>query len=159
MPSVPNTPGIMAAIQAKCQALQVGGGPFFAASSVIVVTFPDITNQVPCCEVTQFDDDSVRYALGSGAVAGGKIDDSQLFIIELTLDMTNKQAVEQQLAQIRDALTHDFHASAQLATPGVQYSGLEGKGKRGYVWRNGQEWRFYRQVLKVRYEYSVTIVP
>lgn len=159
MPSVPNTPGIMTAIQTKIQGLQVNSATFFAAANVIIGTFPDVTNVTPCCEITQDDDDTKRYALGSGMVAGGKIDDSQLFMLEITLDMTNKQAVEQSLAGIRDALTVAFHASAQLGLAGVQYSGLEGKGKRGYVFRNGQWWRYYRQLLKVRYEYSVTVLP
>jgi len=159
VPNVPNTPGVLAAIQAKVQALQVNSATFFTAANVIIGTFPDVTNVTPCCEITQEDDESKRYALGSGAIAGGKIDDSQLFCIEVVLDMTDKQAVEQQLAGIRDALTVAFHTSAQLALAGVQYSGLEGKGKRGYVFRNGQWWRYYRQLLKVRYEYSVTVLP
>ncbi len=154
-----NTYSIMQAIQSKCQGLQVSGSTFFQASSVIIGTFPDIRDLTPTCEITQSDDLTQRMTTGNGAILGGKIDDSQLFFIEICLDLTNKQTAEQNLAGIRDSLTTAFHASAQLATLGVRYSGLEGHGKRSYIFRNGQWWRYYKQLLRVRYEYAVQVVP
>ena len=155
MPSAPNTPAVMSAIQTICTGLQVGGSTFFVAANVTTGKFKDITNNVPACEITQVDDKAKRYTTSTGLVIqGGKIDDSQLFLIEITLDMTDSVAVETQLAQIRDSLSQAFMSSATLATPGVDYSGWEGDGASGYTYRNGVWWRAYKRKLHARYEYS-----
>ena len=165
MPTAPNTPAVEAAIQAKCQGLQVAGATFFLPTSVEIGKFKDVTDFVPCCEITLTDDESFRLTLGNGIAQGGKIADSELFLIELTLSLADPIAVEKQLAQIRDALSQAFHTSASLALPGVQYSGWQSdhggvlKGQVGYADRNGQRWRVYRRKLYVRYDYSTIIVP
>lgn len=163
MPSQPNTLGIMQSIQTIVQGLQVGGATFFPTTQVVIGKFKDITNLVPACEITMTDDNSHRYTIPGGLQTGGKIDDSQLFLIEVTLDMTDSQAVEVQLAQIRDSLTQAFHSSATLnpsgtGLQGVAYSGWEGeKGTEMYAMRNGIWYRIYRRKLHVRYEYAATM--
>ncbi len=167
MPTAPATPAIMSAIQGICQGLIVAGASsaFFSAANVVIGAVKDIPNQIPACEITQAEDEDGRLTLGNGAAMGGKIKDKQLFQIEVTLDMTDSIAVEQQLALIRDALRAAFHTSATLATAGVQYSGWQDqhghvfKGQSGYRQRNGVWYRVYRRKLFVEYEYSVTIVP
>ena len=154
MPSAPNTPAVMTAIQGICTGLQVGGSTFFVAANVTTGKFKDITNSVPSCEITQATDIAKRYSVSGGLVQSGRIDDSQLFLIEVTLDMTDSVAVETQLAQIRDSLSAAFMASATLATAGVAYSGWEGDGTSGYTYRNGVWWRAYKRKLHVRYEYG-----
>lgn len=159
MPSSPNTPAVEAAIQTICQGLQVNGTTFFQAASVEIGKFKDITAYVPACEITLTDDEAVRYTESGGLQQGGVIDDSEIYLIEVTLDMSNGIAVETQLAKIRDSLSKAFMQSATLATPGVAYSGWSSNGAAGYTLRNGQEWRCYRRKLKVRYEYAVTPQP
>jgi len=167
MPTQPATPAIMTAIQGIIQGLIVSGGSsaFFASANVEIGTFKDVTQQLPACEITMLEDESGRLTLGNGAAMGGKIKDIQLFQVEVTLDMTDSVAVEQNLALIRDALSSAFHASASLALLGVQYSGWQDqrgrilKGQAGYRQRNGVWYRVYRRNLFVEYEYSVTIVP
>lgn len=167
MPTSPNTPLILTTLQTMCQGLIVAGAsaPFFAASSVGIGKFKDVTNILPCLEITADTDDTGRWTLGSGVVQGGKIDDSQEFLLEITLDMTQAPetptTVETQLALIRDALTLTFNQSATLGLIGqVQYSGLvKGSGKRGYSFRNGDFRRVYVVKVRVRYEYIVVVQP
>lgn len=158
MPSSPNTLNVLNAIKGYLQGLQVSGSTFFPAANVIIGKFKDVTNNVPAAETTLARDETKRFVLGSGPIQGGKIDDSQDYLLEVTLDMTDAQAVEIQLANIRDSLTQTFHTTALLNLGGqVSYAGLHGEGEYGYSLRNGQTWRVYRNKLKVRYEYSVTI--
>lgn len=161
MPTAPNTPAVLTAIKGFCQNLQVNNATFFPSANVIVGKFKDITNNVPACEVTLGGkDETKRYSIGSGTLQGGLIDDSQEYLLEVTLDYTNGQTAETQLAQIRDSLTQTFHQTAQLNLAGqVAYSGLTGDGEHGYVLRNGQIYRVYKTRLKVRYEYSVIMQP
>ncbi len=167
MPNQPNTPGVEAAIQTICQGLIVAGAStaFFPAANVIIGKFKSALNNLPACEITLTDDESHRLTLGNGITQGGKISDNELYLIEITLDMTDSIAVETQLALIRDALTKAFHASAALAFAGVQYSGWQSdhgglqKGIAGYSNRVGVWYRNYRRKLYVNYEYSVTITP
>lgn len=157
MPNQPNTPGVMTAIQTICTGLQVGGSTFFLPANVTTGKFKDITNNVPACEITQATDIAKRYSVSGGLVQSGQIDDGQLFLIEVTLDMTDSVAVETQLAQIRDSLSQAFMASATLATAGVGYSGWEGDGTSGYAYRNGLWWRAYKRKLHVRYMYNAVM--
>jgi hypothetical protein len=168
LPVQPNTPAVMTAIQGIIQGLVIvgGSGAFFAASSVLIGKAKDIPNLIPLCEITMTDDESMRAILGNGIVQGGVIDDSQLFMIEVTLNMDDSIAVEQQLALIRDALSKAFHASALLGMGGqVQYAGWQQqkggvlKGAEGYAEREGVWYRIYRRKLYVNYRYNVTIVP
>lgn len=160
MPTSPNTQAVMNAIKGFCQGLQVNNATFFPSANVIIGKFKDITNNVPACEVTLAKDSTKRFTTGSGMIQGGLIDDSQEYLLEITLDYTNGQAAEGQLAQIRDALTETFHQSALLNMAGqVAYSGLTGEGEYGYVLRNGQIYRVYKTHLKVRYEYNVIMQP
>ncbi len=165
MPSSPNTPLVETSIQTMCQGLIVAGASsvFFPAANVVIGKFKTIENNLPACEITLTDDESGRLTLGNGIAQGGKVHDSELYLIEVTLDMTDSIAVENQLALIRDALTKAFHASATLATSGVQYAGWQQqqggiqKGTAGYSNRNGVWYRNFRRKLYVNYEYSVTI--
>ena len=157
MPNQPNTPAVMSAIQTICTGLQVSGSTFFVAANVTTGKFKDITNNVPACEITLANDKAQRYSVSGGLVQSGQIDDSQLFLVEVTLDMTDSVAVETQLANIRDSLSAAFMASATLATAGVAYSGWEGDGAEGYAMRNGQWWRVYKRKLHVRYMYNAVM--
>lgn len=158
MPTAPNTPLILSTIQAKIQALQVDGALFFAPANVVVGKIKDLTDHVPAGEITATDDLTKRWAVGSGNVQGGQIDDTQVFLVEITLDYTNAQAAEVQLAKIRDAFTSTFHTSATLNLQNQVYkSKLKGNGKRGYSLRNGQAWRVYQNELEVGYSYTVIV--
>lgn len=159
MPTSPNTPGILAQLVTMGQGIQVSSSTFFQASSVTYGKYKDVTNVVPCLEFTMADDISTRLTLGNGITQGGKVDDGQYFLAEITLDLTDSVAVELQLAQVRDAISKLFHGSATLNLPGVQYSGWHGDGTEGYSNRNGVWWRNFRRKIKVRFDYSVTIVP
>ena len=154
MPTSGNTPAILSAIQGICQGLQVGGSTFFPAANVVTAKFKTIQNNIPACEITLADDVSKRYSVSGGFLQGGQIDDSQHFLIEITLSMIDSVAAETQLAQIRDSLSAAFMASATLNTPGVAYSGWDGTGTAGYSSRNGVVYRAYRRHLKVRYQYG-----
>ena len=159
MSNQPNTPGIMNAIQTICQGLQVSGSTFFLPANVVIGKFKDCTANVPACEITMTDDESERLATPGGINTGGKIKDEQTFLIEVTLDMTDSIAVEQQLAQIRDSLSNAFHGTATLnptntGLQGVRYSGWDGTGIAGYSMRNGQVFRAWRRKLRVIYDYS-----
>ncbi len=160
MPSTPNTLLVMQTIQSKLQALQVDGSTFFSAANVVIGKHKDVTSHVPAAEVTLARDMTARYAVGSGTVQGGRIDDSQEYLIEISLDYSDAVSAETQLAKVRDSLTTAFHTSATLNLQGqVGYSGLTGEGEYGYTARNGQIWRVYRTKLKVRYEYAVIVQP
>lgn len=154
MPSQPNTVGILSAIQTICQGLQVSGSTFFSAANVVTAKFKTIASNIPACEITMADDPSKRYSVSGGFIQGGQIDDSQHFLIEVTLDLTDSVAAETQLANIRDSLSAAFMASATLNTPGVAYSGWDGTGTDGYSSRNGVVYRCHRRHLKVRYMYG-----
>lgn len=157
MPSQPNTPGVLTAIQTKAQAAIAP--TYMPSANIIVGTYPDPTAVAPCLEIYATDDETERLILGGAVVQGAKVKDTQVFFLELTIPANDRQAAEVTLANIRDALTSAFHASATLATAGVQYSGLLPKGKRGFINRAGQQWRIARWPLRVDYQYSVTVVP
>jgi hypothetical protein len=155
--TTPGTANVLAAIQAKAQALQVNSATFFASSSVIIGKAKDIPDLVPLFEVTLADDNTQRFSLPGGYTQGGQIDDSQHFLCEITLDNTDSETVESTtLPGIRDSFTEAFHTSIQLGLAGqVADSRLIGQGKYGYTLRNNVWWRAYKQILKVRYEYYV----
>lgn len=160
MPTSPDTPLILDTIQAKIQALQVDGSTFFTPINVIAGKHKDVTNHVPAGEVTATDDLAKRWTTGSGVVQGGQIDDTQVFLIEITLDYTDAQLAEVQLAKIRDSFTKAFFESATLNLQNRVYkSKLQGKGRRGYSLRNGQTWRVYQNELEVGYAYTVIVQP
>jgi hypothetical protein len=135
--------------------LTINNEPVFNPNAIRVGAFLDVIDLLPACEITLVKDDTARYALG------GKIDDSQIFQIRITVNYTDAQAAEAQIIAIRDALTQMFHASARLGgLNGVEFSGLiPGSGQYGYVLRNSIWFRGYEVHLHVRYEYSVVIVP
>lgn len=151
-----NTQGVLDQIKTMILGLQTSNNqPVFAANSVREGVFLDVTDLLPTCEVTLMKDETARYALG------GKIDDSQIFQIRVTVNYTDAPTAEQQIIAIRDALTQTFHASARLGgLNGVQFSGIiPGSGQYGYVLRNNIWYRGYECHLHVRYEYMVQIVP
>lgn len=159
MPNLPNTPVVLAAIQTKAQGLQVGGSQFFPNGNAIIGKLKDASVTLPLFEVTLLDDLTKRYEVAGSLVQGGAIDDSQVYLCEITLDNTNSQTVESTtLPGIRDAFTAAFHASVLLNMAGqVADSRLMGQGKYGYSFRNGEWRRCYKQILKVRYEYYVVM--
>lgn len=155
MPSAPNTVGVMTAIKTICAGLQVNGSAAFTPGSVQIGRYKDLTDIVPVLEISGEADETQRFAIG------GKIDDSQVYLLEVVAGLIDANGVEILLANIRDSLTAAFHATALLTLAGqVAYAGLVPQsGKRGYLFRNGQWWRCYSIKLRVRYEYSVIITP
>jgi flagellin-like hook-associated protein FlgL len=150
-----NTLGVAQAIQALARTAQVNGVNAFQASSVVIGRFKDCTNVVPCVEITAESDDTERYAYG------GRINDGETFLLEVTYNNDNSQSTEQTIYQARDSIVSIFHTYAKLnSTPGVEQSHIvKGSGKWGYTYRNGQWWRCWQMKLHVRYEYSVVIQP
>lgn len=158
-----NTPAVLNQIVSMLQGIQINSEPIWGVNSgsaypnnsVRAGVFLDVVDLLPTAEVTLVKDDTARYALG------GKIDDSQIFQIRVTVNYADAPTAESQVIAIRDALTQTFHASARLGgLNGVEFSGLiPGSGQYGYVLRNQIWFRGYEVHLHVRYEYSVVIVP
>lgn len=163
MPSSPNTPLVLQTIQTMVQALQVTGAstPFFLPTSVIIGKSKDPTDLVPLFEITLSKDMTKRYTVAGAPVQGGQIDDSQEYLCEIVLDNSDPETTEfVTLPSIRDAFTEAIHSSAQLGLPGlVDDSRFVGDGEYGYTNRSDTWYRAYRQILKVRYAYYVTMVP
>lgn len=161
MPSSPNTPAVLSAIQTKAQGLLVGGSQFFPTGNAIIGKLKDASVTLPLFEVTLLNDLTKRYEVAGVPTQGGQIDDSQEYLCEITLDNSDSQNVEAVvLPNIRDAFTSAFHASVLLNLAGqVADSRLMGQGKYGYTYRNGEWRRAYKQILKVRYEYYVVMTP
>ena len=157
MPNSPNTHAVLTAIQTKAQGLLVGGSQFFPNGNAIIGKLKDASVTLPLFEVTLSKEMTKHYTVAGSLIQGGKIDDSQEYLCEITLDNTNSQLVESTtLPNIRDAFTAAFNASIQLNLAGqVVDSRLMGNGIYGYTFRNGEWRRAYKQILKVRYEYNV----
>ena len=157
MPSAPATNTILTAIQTLATAQL--SPTYIPAANIIVGMYPDPTAFAPCLEIYADDDQTQYLTVGGRVVQGAKVNDSQVFILFVTLPANDRQAAEVTLANLRDALTSGLHASATLNTPGVQLSHILPRGKRGYIERAGQAWRLYKLSLHVQYDYSVTVVP
>lgn len=156
MPTNPNTPAILEALEATAQALQLNGSSAYKTVSIGAVK--DVSDLMPLLEVTGVDDLTERVSMdqvGESVL----VQDDQAFILMSIVDYTNAQAAELQIAQLRDLLTPALHSSVHLnSTPGVQGVYVENNGKYGYVLRNGVWYRMHQIRVMIRYYYEITLV-
>lgn len=154
-PIAPDTPAILQALKALAVGLQINGSP--AYKTVHIGTIKDVTDALPLLEVTGMTDETERVTQG-GVGQPVLVQDDQTYLLTSVLDYTDSETAELLLAQLRDLLTQALHSSLHLNnTDAVQGVYVQGKGKYGYVLRNGVWYRMHEIPVTIRPYYETIL--
>lgn len=154
MPTQGNTYGLATAIKGYMQSTQANGGNAYA--NVIIGGLKDYTDALPVGVVFPLGGTAKRYTLGRSA----KIHDELRFNVASVVSYVTASTAEQQICNIRDAVTFQFMQTATLNTAGPIIINIVPNSERWSFFKmNGSPMRSHEFQLLVTYEYTLPNGP
>ena len=150
-PNHPNTLGILNAIKAQQQSVQVDESP--AYTLVKLGSLGDTIDQAPWCTIEMLKGTSSHYA------AGGRVDEKPVVRVTSGMPLTDTSEVETTLVTIRDAMIPLYQTHSTLSGTQNVYTLIIVPDSEtwAYIRANGVWHRVYMVDIQVSMQYQLAL--